>query len=51
MAELTEKTSGAGPGASAQSRPDAPLRIGPVTLGSRLIVGTGKYKDLDETAA
>jgi thiazole synthase len=29
---------------------DAPLRIGPVTLGSRLIVGTGKYKDLEETA-
>ena len=25
--------------------------IGPVSLGSRLIVGTGKYKDLDETAA
>jgi thiazole synthase len=29
---------------------DEPLKIGPVTLQSRLIVGTGKYKDLDETA-
>lgn len=30
---------------------DTKLQIGPVTLRSRLIVGTGKYKDLDETAA
>jgi thiazole synthase len=30
---------------------DHALTIGPVTLKSRLIVGTGKYKDLDETAA
>lgn len=29
---------------------DEPLRIGDIELGSRLIVGTGKYKDLDETA-
>jgi thiazole synthase len=31
--------------------PDAPLRIGGVELGSRLIVGTGKYRDLDQTKA
>lgn len=30
---------------------DQPLQIGPVALKSRLIVGTGKYKDLDETHA
>jgi thiazole synthase len=30
---------------------DAPLKIGHVELASRLIVGTGKYKDFDETAA
>lgn len=29
---------------------DEPLRIGDLALSSRLIVGTGKYKDLDETA-
>ena len=29
---------------------DAPLQIGPITLGSRLIVGTGKYADLDTAA-
>jgi thiazole synthase len=29
---------------------DAPLKIGPVTLSSRLIVGTGKYPDLDTAA-
>ncbi len=29
---------------------DTPLRLGPVSLTSRLIVGTGKYRDLDETA-
>ena len=28
---------------------DGPLKIGDVELGSRLIVGTGKYKDLDQT--
>src|SRR6187551_3619821 len=27
------------------------LRIGSITLGSRLIVGTGKYRDLDQTRA
>jgi thiazole synthase len=36
--------------ASLESFPDSPLQVGPVTLGSRLIVGTGKYRDLDETA-
>lgn len=51
MAEVTEKTRQGAPEASAQLRKDAELRIGPVTLKSRLIVGTGKYKDLDETAA
>ena len=30
---------------------DVPLVIGPLSLRSRLIVGTGKYKDLDETRA
>lgn len=30
---------------------DAPLRIGPLTVTSRLFVGTGKYKDLAETKA
>ncbi len=29
---------------------DDPLHIGKRTFGSRLLVGTGKYKDLDETA-
>lgn len=29
---------------------DTPLCVGPLTLGSRLIVGTGKYRDLDESA-
>ena len=29
---------------------DDPLRIGARTFSSRLLVGTGKYKDLDETA-
>lgn len=29
---------------------DQPLRIGDLTLTSRLLVGTGKYKDNDETA-
>ncbi|MDP2344302.1 MAG: thiazole synthase [Deltaproteobacteria bacterium] len=29
---------------------DSPLKFGDVTLASRLITGTGKYKDLDETA-
>jgi thiazole synthase len=33
----------------AKATTDEPLRIGPLSLGSRLIVGTGKYKDLDET--
>lgn len=33
-----------------QSFADQPLQIGPLALSSRLIVGTGKYKDLDETA-
>src|SRR4051794_17108712 len=28
---------------------DDPLRIGPFTFQSRLFVGTGKYKDTDET--
>src|SRR5438309_1486760 len=27
--------------------PDRPLVVGPVSLSSRLIVGTGKYPDLD----
>jgi thiazole synthase len=37
----------------AESRPkgDDPLRIGNRTFGSRLFVGTGKYKDADETRA
>jgi thiazole synthase len=35
---------------SPQTFADEPLRIGPVSLSSRLIVGTGKYRDLDETA-
>src|SRR5690606_9428583 len=30
---------------------DGALTVGPVTLRSRLIVGTGKYKDLDEAEA
>lgn len=30
---------------------DNPFNIGDVTLRSRLIVGTGKYRDLDDTAA
>ena len=29
---------------------DEPLRLGQIELGSRLLVGTGKYKDLEETA-
>ena len=29
---------------------DTPLRIGGIDYSSRLLVGTGKYKDLDETA-
>ncbi|MFZ9889176.1 MAG: thiazole synthase [Myxococcota bacterium] len=33
------------------SFPDTPFTIGDVTLRSRLIVGTGKYRDLDDTAA
>jgi thiazole synthase len=37
----------------AENRPksDDPLRIGNRTFGSRLFVGTGKYKDADETRA
>jgi thiazole synthase len=34
----------------ASTQSDTPLVVGPVTMQSRLIVGTGKYKDLDETA-
>ncbi|MBK7401907.1 MAG: thiazole synthase, partial [Myxococcales bacterium] len=30
---------------------DDPVRIGPYTFGSRLFVGTGKYKDTAETEA
>ena len=29
---------------------DEPLVLGETSLGSRLLVGTGKYADLDETA-
>jgi thiazole synthase len=31
------------PSATASSSPDAPLRVGGMTLASRLVVGTGKY--------
>jgi thiazole synthase len=37
--------------ASDTQKNELPLVIGPVALQSRLIVGTGKYRDLDETAA
>jgi thiazole synthase len=30
--------------------PDEPLRLGPVELGSRLLVGTGKYASFEQTA-
>ena len=42
-----EKTA---PTKGGEGEKDNPLRIGGVDYSSRLLVGTGKYKDLDETA-
>ncbi len=39
------------PSAASEAAPADPLRIGPFTFESRLFVGTGKYRDIEETRA
>ncbi|MCM5572336.1 thiazole synthase [Burkholderiaceae bacterium FT117] len=51
MTRATERTGAGAPVAPSPAAAGDPLRIGKRSFSSRLLIGTGKYRDFDETRA